>query len=70
MKKEHLEHGRESATVQIPARSRTAWQATTTIPSRENLTNWSIQQPLIILMDEVKPLQEVPADNVSISTYK
>lgn len=62
MKKEPLEHGREQATVQIPARPRTAWQAVTTIPNRESLTSWSIQQHLIILMGGVKPLQEVPVD--------
>ena len=42
------------STVQIQARPRTAWQAVTTIPNRENLTSWSIPQHLIILMDGVK----------------
>ena len=64
MKKEPLEHGREYATVQIPARPRTARQGATTIPNRENLTSWSIQQHLIILMDRVKPLQVVQVDKV------
>ena len=48
--------------LQIPVQPQTAWRAATTIPNQENLTSWSIQQHLIILMDGARPLQVLPAD--------
>ena len=44
------------------ARPQPAWGAVTLTLSLENLTGWSILQPLAIPMGGVKPLLAVPAD--------
>lgn len=54
--------GGEDADLLDVVQPQTAWRAATTIPNQENLTSWSIQQHLIILMDGARPLQVLPAD--------
>ena len=62
MKREQLEHGKKYAAAQTAARPQPAWGAVTLTLSLENLTGWSILQPLAIPMGGVKPLLEVPVD--------
>ena len=55
-----------SEAARTAARPQPAWGAVTLTLSLENLTGWSILQPLAIPMGGVKPLLEVPVDKWSL----